>query len=340
MSDIKPYSQTTCKSCGAEACFVYNSDTYFCMACGASGSIKPPDPPAITKEAAAMLAFNAAADRIFRNTLTSQAGYEARKYLANRKMTDETVKSWGLGYVPQYLEKELRKQGYDDDIMLGSGLFKKDDNGRLWSALSHRITFPIIDQYGNVLGFGGRVMDQTEPKYKNSPETPVYSKRKHLYGWNKAVWSKENFVILCEGYMDVIALHQAGLTNAVASLGTALTKEQVQLLKTKVRKAVLLYDTDVAGRKATDRGISMLRQEGLQILVANTLPCKDPDEYIRKYGITAFHQKLKAAQTDLEYRLENARKEDGSLDYEAMLDVALEGYSVKSVKKALNRINA
>lgn len=335
------YNSRQCPFCKSKATtmFVEQDGTYFCMACGASGRANPKaEHGAISEEAASLLAFNTAANKIFRKTLLSQTGRRAHEYLIRRKLTEATVNRFSLGYVPPNLEKQLRTLGFDNDVMLSSGLFKENEDGSLWCALKNRVTFPIMDTAGSIVGFGGRVMDKSEPKYKNSPETAAYSKRKILYGWNRALHSRKDYVILCEGYMDVITLHQAGFTNAVASLGTALTREQVRLLKKKVRKVVLLYDTDTAGRNATARGIGLLRQAGFSILIANTEPCKDPDEFIQKFGISKFTEKLRTAQTDLQYRVENARKEDGTIDTEMLLQIALDGYDPVQFAAEINKL--
>lgn len=223
-----------------------------------------------------------------------------------------------------------------------SGLFIKNDkygkNDGLYFRLAHRLKFPIKDHTGRISGFSGRVIDDMEPKYKNTPETDVFKKRDILFGFDKAASSGHNYLVLCEGQMDVISMHQAGFKNAVASLGTSLTKTQVELIKNFTDLVIILYDTDAAGIKATKRAIHMLKDNGVNVYVNNTLPCKDPDEFIRKYGTTVFKEKLLKPLTYLEYEISSAKSEDGEYNYSEICSLLLKESDKIAVVKAIKKI--
>ena len=242
--------------------------------------------------------INRKAAGYFYYLLRQDTGKRAYAYLTGRGLTDETIQKFGLGYSDKYsddLYRYLKKMGYPDELLNESGLFtfseKHGTNDKFWN----RVMFPITNVQGKVIGFGGRVMGDGTPKYLNSPETELFNKRKNLYALNLAKTSREKRMILCEGYMDVITLHQAGFTNAVASLGTALTEQQAALLKRYTEEVILLYDSDGAGVMAAERAIPILREAGIRSRVVDLKPCKDPDEFIKEKGADALRERIDGA---------------------------------------------
>ena len=215
------------------------------------------------------------------------------EYLKNRNLSDETMQKFGLGYSLMYsdaLYRYLKQKGYSDEILDQSGLVKIDERGprdRFWN----RAMFPIMDVNSRVIGFGGRVMGEGEPKYLNSPETKLFDKSRNLYGLNLARTSRRPYFLLCEGYMDVIALHQAGFDCAVASLGTSFTPGHALLIKRYVTEVIITYDSDGAGQKAALRAIPILKNAGLSVRVLNMKPYKDPDEFICALGAEEYQKK-------------------------------------------------
>lgn len=244
-----------------------------------------------------ILEINAKAATYYYAFLKSEYGTYAYDYLKSRGLSDETIQHFGLGYAGSSgaeLYHYLKKEGYSDDILKDTGLFKIEERGirdKFWN----RVMFPILDVSNHVIGFGGRVMGDAKPKYLNSPETQVFDKGRNLYGLNYAKQGKREAFILCEGYMDVIAMHQAGFTNAVASLGTAFTENQANIIKRYVEQVLLIYDSDTAGRKAALRAIPILRRAGIQGKVVSLHPYKDPDEFIKAEGSEAFKERLSVA---------------------------------------------
>lgn len=237
-------------------------------------------------------------------------GKAAREYIANRGLTEETVRSFGIGYCPtdsELVYKHLRSMGFEDDILRETGLFHFSERGVLCN-LYNRVIFPIMDINGKVIGFGGRVMGKGEPKYLNTPETKVFEKRKNLFGMNYAKKSKRGYLLLCEGYMDVISLHQAGYTNAVASLGTAFTPDQARMIKRYVNDVYITYDSDGAGRKAALRAIPILLQREITSKVINMKPHKDPDEFIKALGGEEYEKRIEKAQSAVMYQIDCARE--------------------------------
>lgn len=231
-------------------------------------------------------------------------GYE---YLKNRALTDETIQKFGLGYSGQQsaeLYQYLKHEGYSDALLKESGLFSIDERSGVYDKFWNRVMFPIMDANHRVIGFGGRVMGDAKPKYLNSPETKIFDKSRNLYGLNFARSSRKGNLIICEGYMDVIALHQAGFTQAVASLGTALTAQQAILMKRYADEVLVTYDSDEAGTKAALRAIPILRDAGLTMRVINMKPYKDPDEFIRQMGCEAFQQRIDEAQVSFLFEVE------------------------------------
>ena len=267
------------------------------------------------------------AARYFYKNLMSDRGKSARSYLEGRKISPSTAKSFGLGFAPDDwsgLLKHLKSKGFTDDILSQCGLFTKSKKGELLDLFRGRLMFPIFDVLGKVIAFGGRIMSGDGPKYINSPETVIYSKQRNLYALNFAKASKEKKMIIVEGYMDVISMHQAGVTNAVASLGTALTERQLDLVSRYAEEVVLFYDSDAAGQTAALRGLKMLLERGkkhsataTKISVAMVPDGKDPDEYIREHGAEAFRKIVADAYSVMDYLLFTAKRQssaDGRFD--------------------------
>ena len=253
-----------------------------------------------------LLEINKQAARYFYSLLRSERGQKAYGYFRNRELTDETMKKFGLGYSDQYsddLYRYLKKLGYDDNILKESGLVTIDEARGGHDKFWNRAMFPIMDVHNRVIGFGGRVMGDGEPKYLNSPETKIFDKSRNLYGLNIARSTRKNQLLLCEGYMDVIALHQAGFDNAVASLGTALTSGHASLLKRYTREVYLTYDSDGAGTKAALRAIPILKEVGIITKVINMQPYKDPDEFIKAMGAQAYQERIDQAENSFMFEI-------------------------------------
>ncbi len=252
------------------------------------------------------------AARFFRDCLFSPQGEEARAYLIRRGISAKTVSRFGLGFAPNdffSLTDALKGKGYEKEELLDAGLLSQNQKGNLYDRFRGRLMFPIIDVSGNVIGFGGRVMDDSKPKYLNSPETSIFNKRKNLFALNLAKKSKEGRIILTEGYMDAIALHQYGFDCAVASLGTSLTKEHVNIISKYTKELVITYDGDAAGQDATKRAIALLEDTGVQVRVLRMQGAKDPDEFLKTYGADRFRLLLKGAEDHAAYGLESLRRQ-------------------------------
>ena len=225
-----------------------------------------------------------------------------------RGLSVATIKHFGLGYAPNSFDafsKYMLARGYTFEELVAGFLCGKSDKGRYYDAFRNRIMFPIIDVSGNVVAFGGRVMDDSKPKYKNSSDTPVFKKSRNLFALNFARNSCAETMILCEGYMDVIAMHAAGFENAVATLGTAITSEQARLMSRYTKKVIISYDADEAGQKAAMRAIKLLSEVGLDVTILKVPGAKDPDEYIKTYGADKFKALLTESKTKFDYNLEN-----------------------------------
>lgn len=239
--------------------------------------------------------------------LRAPEGRIAEKYLKNRGLSDETIKSFGLGYSGRDgsgLYQYLKGKGYTDSLLRESGLFTWDEKKNTMSEkFWNRVMFPIMDINRKVIGFGGRVFGDAKPKYLNSPETKLFDKSRNLYGLYAARASRQKNIIICEGYMDVISLHQAGFTNAVASLGTALTSQQAALLHRYTKEVLLMYDSDEAGIKAALRGIPLLRNAGLSSRVVNLTPYKDPDELLKANGHDELAGRIEKAENGFMFEL-------------------------------------
>ncbi|EYE88131.1 DNA primase [Fervidicella metallireducens AeB] len=235
---------------------------------------------------------------------------KALAYLKNREINEKTIKKFGLGYSePDWnaLQKYMKSKGYSDDLLFKAGLLSKK-NENYYDKFRDRLMFPVFDIKGRVIGFGGRVFDDSKPKYLNSPETPVFTKGTNLYGLNFTLKTGiPEYIIIVEGYMDCISLHQWGINNAVASLGTALTTEQAKLLKRYSKKIYICYDSDVAGKMATLRGLDTLSNVGCEVKVVNIDNGKDPDEYIKLFGVASFLKLIDEAMPILDYKISMAK---------------------------------
>ena len=329
------------------SCHIYSeSQSFYCFGCGAGGDVitfirlierldylesvkflaqraglsMPEDSynDSGANKRVRLLEMNREAARYFRDVLLSPEGKEGMDYLIGRQLTPNTIRKYGLGFAPEgwhNLQYYLRQKGYTDDEMEEGALLARNNNSR-YDKFRRRVMFPIIDRRGNVIAFGGRTLEKDAPaKYLNSDETLVFQKRDNLFSLNFAKNTKEKCFILCEGYMDVIALNQAGfenvvaisgehnvgIGNAVATLGTAITPSQANLMKRYVSEAVISYDSDSAGQKATVKAINLLGEAGVLARVLKIPDAKDPDEYIKKFGAESFRQLLSATETALDY---------------------------------------
>lgn len=253
-----------------------------------------------------LLEINKTAANYFYYQLNNEQGQQAREYLENRKLSKETQIHFGLGYASKYsndLYLYLKKKGYSDQILKETGLLTYDEKHGAHDKFWNRVMFPIMDVNNKVIGFGGRVMGDGTPKYLNSPETMLFDKSRNLYGLNYARTSRKSYMIICEGYMDVIAMHQAGFTNAVASLGTAFTMQHSVLLKRYTQEVRLAYDSDGAGQKAALRAIPILKSAGINVRVIHMTPYKDPDEFIKNLGTEAFQERIDAAESSFMFEI-------------------------------------
>jgi len=314
------------------------SQSFYCFGCGAGGDVigfvrrienlgymeairllaeragmQVPDEAADDKEAllkTAILEMNREAARFFHEQLMGPAGKGALDYLLRRGLTPKTITHFGLGYAPANfygLSDRLLEKGYKPYQMEAAALVRQGRNGKDYDVFRDRVMFPILDLRGNVIGFGGRKLAGDGPKYYNSPDTPVFKKTKNLFALNFAKKNKPDDFILCEGYMDVISMHQAGFTGAVASLGTSLTEDQCRLLSSYTPEVVLAYDADEAGRKASKRAAGLLDEVGVRSRVLVVEDAKDPDEYIKNFGAARFGQLLKKSSGATEYELDRIR---------------------------------
>ena len=257
-----------------------------------------------------LLEINKAAALYFYGALKSKAGELGLRYLRGRALRDDTITHWGLGYADQNrdgLYQYLRQKGFSDALLRESGLFSFSERG-VYDKFFNRVMFPIMDYNNRVIGFGGRVMGDGEPKYLNSPETKLFDKSRNLFGLNFARKARKPYMILCEGYMDVISMHQAGFQCAVASLGTSLTENQARLLKRYVNEVLLTYDSDNAGVKAARRAIPILRAAGITSKVINVKPHKDPDEFIKAEGAEKFQERIDQAKNSFLWEAEAIKR--------------------------------
>ena len=273
-----------------------------------------------------VLSMNKEAARFFHACLNStvEEARQARAYWRRRGLDDKTIVRFGLGYAPndgQALYQYLRDKGYNQQELDASGLFKRSPSGRIYCLFWKRVMTPIFDLRGNIIAFGGRVLDDSKPKYINSPETMVYHKSRTLFALNIAKKSKNRRYILCEGYMDVISMHEAGFDTAVCACGTALTSEQAKMLSEYADEVILSYDSDEAGQKATERSLGILANTPLKVSVLSYEGAKDPDEFIKKYGRERFEMLLNGTANPTEFQLKKSkakydlRSDDGRLSY-------------------------
>ncbi|MDE6763302.1 MAG: DNA primase [Oscillospiraceae bacterium] len=272
-----------------------------------------------------ILEINRTAARFFFDTLTrSTDGEKGRRYFAERQLSAATITKYGLGYAPNgwySLSNYLRSKGFSDEEMISAFLCGRGKNGGVFDLFRDRVMFPIIDLRGNVVAFGGRTIDGDGPKYINSSDTPVFQKGRNLFSLNFAKKSEEKRLILAEGYMDVIAINQAGFENVVATLGTALTQEQARIMSQYADEIIIAYDSDGAGQNATHKAINLLSEVGLRTKIIHMEGAKDPDEYIKKFGALRFKQLLDKSGSAIEFELEKCRAgldtetDDGKIEY-------------------------
>lgn len=256
---------------------------------------------------ARILEVNKVAAKYFYAQLRMEQGQHGMSYFEGRGLLAETLKKFGLGYANKFsddLYRYLRKQGYEDEMLKDSGLVTIDERRGGRDKFWNRVMFPIMDVNNRVIGFGGRVMGEGEPKYLNSPETMIFDKSRNLYGLNFARSSRKHYILLCEGYMDVIALHQAGFDNAVASLGTAFTAGHANLLKRYTKEVYCTFDSDSAGIKAALRAIPLLKEAGISVRVVKMKPYKDPDEFIKAQGADNYQKRIDEAQNSFLFETE------------------------------------
>ena len=339
---------------------VYNdSQSFYCFGCGAGGDVisfimrienldypeavrflservglqLPEDgrEDASSRLKPVILEINRLSARFFHECLKSEAGKPGMQYLSARQLSPKTIVKYGLGYAPpgwDNLRKFLRGKGFSDEQMIAAAVLSKGKNGSSYDMFRNRVIFPIIDLKKNVIGFGGRVLDDSKPKYLNSADTPVFKKSKNLFSLNFAKnHISDSRLILAEGYMDVIAVHQAGFENVVATLGTALTPEQARLISSYAKEVIIAYDSDGAGRTATNRAVGLLDEVGVQTKILNMKGAKDPDEYIKKFGVQRFKLLLDGANNVTEYQLSVIKSK-----YDIALSEGQAGYLTEASK--------
>ena len=258
-----------------------------------------------------MLSLNKEAARWFYSNLSKPEGAPAVAYIQRRGISPAMVKNFGLGAAPDSgfkLLDAMRDKGYSDQELFDAGLIKQNQNGNFYDAFRNRLMFPVIDVRGNVIGFSGRILGDGEPKYLNSPETLTFNKSRNLFAMNLAKKSKSGYIILSEGNIDVVSLHQAGFDSAVASLGTSLTPEQARLISRYTNEVIIAYDNDGAGLKASQRAIGILEKLDIKVRVLRMSGAKDPDEFIKSKGPEAFRKLLEGSENQMDYRLRAIRE--------------------------------
>ncbi|MDL2215982.1 DNA primase [Ruminococcaceae bacterium OttesenSCG-928-N02] len=313
-----------------------DTNSFYCFGCGAAGDVigfvrkmnnldyveavkflasragmpMPDEDDKTGKQRTRILNINKEAARFFYSQLNAQENGVARAYWRGRGLSDATIRKFGLGYAPagfSSLRDYLRGKGYSYEEMLSAGVIRKSERGTVYDVFRQRVMVPIFDLRGNIVAFGGRNLGDEKPKYLNTPQTLVYNKSAQVYAMNIAKKSKSRRYILCEGYMDVLALHQAGFDTAVAGCGTALTAQQVKLLSEYADEVVLCYDGDEAGQKATQRAVNLFKNTQIKLTVLSLPGAKDADEFIAKNGAEAFEQLLVQAKNSIEYALEKEK---------------------------------
>lgn len=315
-----------------------NTQSFYCFGCGAGGDgvsfmrkienldyidavkvlaqragMQMPDEgydDSLSKKRRVILQINRETARFYHNYMMSEQGKVGLQYFLNRGLSQKTIRHFGLGYAPNNwdeLFKHLKSKGYDVSDMLTAGVVRKGEKG-YYDYFRNRVMTPIIDVRGNFIAFGGRVLDDSKPKYINTSDTLVYKKTNEVFGLNYAKDSGKDSLILCEGYMDVIAMHQAGFTNAVAGCGTALTNEQVRLLSRYAKEIILVYDNDEAGQKALNKAISLFDQVDVKISIPTLSGGKDPDEIIKNFGRARFADMLENSSNEVEFAIMKLRR--------------------------------
>ena len=314
-----------------------DSQSFYCFGCGAGGDIisfimraenleyveairflakrqgvQVPDDgdDQATEIKAKVLQINRATAKFFHQCLKQPFGKDGHDYLKERGLSDQIITTYGLGFAPDSwdsLYKHLKNKGFSDNELYAAAVVGKGKNGHLYDQFRNRVIFPIIDLRGNVIAFGGRVLDDSKPKYLNSPDTPVFKKSRNLFSLNFAKNETKDKLILAEGYMDVIAIYAAGFKNVVATLGTAVTEEQSRLMSKYAKEVVIAYDSDAPGQAATMRAINLLSDAGVSTKVLHMEGAKDPDEYIKKFGVKRFEILIDGASNVIEHEL-NALK--------------------------------
>lgn len=315
-----------------------NTQSFYCFGCGAGGDgvsfmrkienldyidavkvlaqragMQMPDDgydDSLSKKRRTILEINRETARFYHNYMMSEQGKVGLQYFLNRGLSQKTIRHFGLGYAPNKwdeLLKHLKSKGYNVSDMLAAGVVRKGEKG-YYDYFRNRVMTPIIDVRGNFIAFGGRVLDDSKPKYINTPDTLVYKKTNEVFGLNYAKDSGKDSLILCEGYMDVIAMHQAGFTNAVAGCGTALTNEQVRLLSRYAKEIILVYDNDEAGQKALNKAISLFEQVDIKISIPTLSGGKDPDEIIKNLGRARFADMLENSSNEVEFAIMKLRR--------------------------------
>ena len=279
---------------------------------GRAGMPMPEEDDKVGRLRSRVLLVNKETARFFYEQLNAptEEAAAARAYWRGRGLSDSTIRRFGLGYAPndfRALRMHLRAKGFTEEEMLAAGVEKRSEKGNVYDAFRGRVMTPIFDLRGNVIAFGGRVLGNEKPKYINSPETLVYKKSKAMFALSIAKKSTSRRYILCEGYMDVISLHQAGFDTAVAACGTALTAEQVRLLAEYADEVVLCYDSDEAGQKATARSLGLFSESPVKVSVLNIPNAKDPDEFIKKFGRDAFDRLLNGTSNAIEYKIQKVK---------------------------------
>lgn len=315
-----------------------NTQSFYCFGCGAGGDgvsfmrkienldyidavkvlaqragMQMPDEgydDSLSKKRRVILQINRETARFYHNYMMSERGKVGLQYFLNRGLSQKTIRHFGLGYAPNNwdeLFKHLKSKGYNVSDMLAAGVVRKGEKG-YYDYFRNRVMTPIIDVRGNFIAFGGRVLDDSKPKYINTSDTLVYKKTNEVFGLNYAKDSGKDSLILCEGYMDVIAMHQAGFTNAVAGCGTALTNEQVRLLSRYAKEIILVYDNDEAGQKALNKAISLFDQVDVKISIPTLSGGKDPDEIIKNFGRARFADMLENSSNEVEFAIMKLRR--------------------------------
>jgi len=266
--------------------------------------------------------MNKIAGRAFFRCLNSEAGRVGLTYFRSRGLSDDTIKTFGLGFAPNewnFMYRTLKQHGFSDDDIVKSGLCL-EKNGRIFDFFRNRVIFPVMDLRGNVIAFGGRVLDESKPKYLNTVENPIFSKRQNLFNLNYAKNASEDYIILAEGYMDVITMYQAGFRNAVAALGTAFGSDHSRLLKRFTDRVIVSFDSDGAGQKALQRSLETFKKDGLRVRILKIPGEKDPDDLIRKEGPEAFAEAIRNSMGEVEYELSRIYPKGGFGDEEERLE--------------------